>query len=147
MEEKVRKILTIEFWLPIFVSLVIIVLFESETLLPGVFGDNKIADYYVAIVMELFTICLIPLALRLFKFKKVKASLKETSFKGLLHWGTIRLLLLVIPMMVNTIFYYLFMNVAFGYMGIIGLLCLVFVYPSRTRCNTEVGKVADADNA
>ena len=37
------------------------------------------------------------------------------------------------PMMLNTWLYYQFMNVAFGYMGIIGLLSLAFVYPTRTR--------------
>lgn len=136
--EKVRKILLLEFWLPIVVCLVVIVLFENEVLIPGAYGYNKIADYYVAIAMELLTICLIPLSLRLFKFKKVKSSIKESSCQGLLHWGALRLAMLVIPMMANAVLYYLFMNVAFGYMGIIGLLCLVFVYPSRTRCNAEL---------
>lgn len=136
--ERVRKILLLEFWLPIVVSLVVIVLFENEILIPGAYADNKIADYYVAIAMELVTICLIPLSLRLFKFKKVKAAIKAGSYNGLLHWGALRLAMLVVPMVANAILYYLFMNVAFGYMGIIGLLCLVFVYPSKTRCNTEL---------
>lgn len=136
--EKARKILLFEFWLPIAACLAIVLLFENELLLPGVWGDEKVKEYYFAIAMELVTICLIPISLRLFKMKKVKASIKERSFDGLVHWGGIRLAMLVIPMTANTLFYYLFMNVAFGYMGIIGLLCLVFVYPSKTRCKSEV---------
>ena len=136
--EKVRKILLIEFWLPIIICLVLIVLVENEVLLPGAYGDDKIMDYYLAIIMELITICLIPLSLRLFKFKKIKAVLQEKSFEGLKRLASLRMCMLVVPMMLNTILYYLFMNVAFGYMGIIGLLCLVFVYPSKSRCNSEV---------
>lgn len=136
--KRTRKILLLEFWIPIAVCLIVIVLFENELLLPGVKGDNKVLDYYAAIVMELVTICLIPLALRLFKFKKVKKAMIGKSFDGLLRWGSLRLCMLVVPMMVNAVLYYTFMNVAFGYMGIIGLLCLVFVYPSKTRCQSEV---------
>ena len=39
------------------------------------------------------------------------------------------------------------MNVAFGYMGIIGLLCLVFVFPSKTRCESETANEPDDTNA
>jgi hypothetical protein len=41
-------------------------------------------------------------------------------------------------MMVNTWLYYMFMNVAFGYMAIILLLSLMFVYPSKVRCEQDV---------
>ncbi len=136
--DRARKILLIEFWLPIAICLAIVVLFENDVLLPGEFAVDKMMEYYVAIAMELVTICLIPISLRLFKFKKVKAAIKEKSFDGLIYWGTYRMDMLVVPMMLNTLFYYLFMNVAFGYMGIIGLLCMVFIYPSKTRCKSEV---------
>lgn len=136
--KRVRKILLMEFWIPIVICLVVIVLFENEVLLPGVFGNDKVHDYYAAIFMELITICLIPLSLRLFKFKKVRKMMEGKGVDDLLRWGSVRLCMLVVPMMVNAVLYYLFMNVAFGYMGIIGLLCLVFVYPSKTRCESEV---------
>lgn len=131
-----RKTLLWEFWIPVIISLIIIVLYENEILLPGVWGTDKIADYYVAIAMELITICLIPLALRMFKFKKVQASVKKDSEHNYMRWASLRIVMLTLPMMVNAWLYYQFMNVAFGYMGIIGLLCLVFIYPSKTRCNS-----------
>lgn len=136
--EKARRILLIEFWLPIAISLVMVVLFENDILLPGKYAVDKVMEYYVAIAMELATICLIPISLRLFKFKKVKSFIEEKSFGGLIYWGSYRMNMLVVPMMFNTLFYYLFMNVAFGYMGIIGLLCMVFIYPSKARCKSEV---------
>lgn len=135
---KTRKILLLEFWVPIVVCLAIIVPYENDWLMVGPLGDDKVLEYHAAIVMELVTICLIPFSLRLFKFKKVKAAFQHTEpQKALQKWGSIRMLMLTVPMMVNCFLYYQFMNVAFGYMGIIGLLCMIFVYPSQTRCKQE----------
>lgn len=132
-----RQILLIEFWAPIIICLAIIIPYENDWLLAGALEDDKIKEYYVAIAMEIITICLIPISLRLFKFKKIKAQLQSSPEKSLRKWATIRLDMLTIPMMVNCVLYYQFMNVAFGYMGIIDLLCLVFVYPSKSRCQQE----------
>ena len=37
----------------------------------------------------------------------------------------------------------MFMNVAFGYMAIILLLCLAFVWPTRQRCHDEAAAASD----
>ncbi len=129
--------LLLEFWIPVLICLCIIILYENDLLLSGSWHDNKIDEYYVAIVMELVTICLIPLSLRLFKFRSVKQDLQTSEGLMLRKWGSVRLLMLTLPMMVNCWLYYQFMNVAFGYMGIIGLLSLCFVYPSKARCSQE----------
>lgn len=135
--QKTRTSLLVEFWIPIILCLAIIIPYENDWLIAGALQGDKISEYYTAMAMELITICLIPLALRLFKFKKVKTALSADAPAALRRWGTLRLAMLTVPMMVNCVLYYQFMNVAFGYMGIIGLLCLVFVYPSKTRCETE----------
>lgn len=129
--------LLLEFWIPVLICLCIIILYENDLLLSGSWHDNKMDEYYVAIVMELVTICLIPLSLRLFKFHRVKQDLQTSEGLMLRKWGSVRLLMLTLPMMVNCWLYYQFMNVAFGYMGIIGLLSLCFVYPSKARCSQE----------
>ncbi len=132
-----RKLLLVEFWMPLFICLCIIILFENDILLSGGWTENKVQEYYVAIAMELLTIILIPLSLRLFKFGFVKRQLSSSPIHALGVWGSLRLSMLVVPMMVNCWLYYMFMNVAFGYMGIIGVLCLCFVYPSKDRCQME----------
>lgn len=137
MINNLRRILLLEFWIPVLICLCIIILYENDLLLSGSWHDNKIDEYYVAIVMELVTICLIPLSLRLFKFHRVKQDLQTSEGLMLRKWGSVRLLMLTLPMMVNCWLYYQFMNVAFGYMGIIGLLSLCFVYPSKARCSQE----------
>lgn len=120
-------------------SLLAVILYETETLLPGSLAAEGGTEFVVVSLMELLTICFIPLALRLFKFKTVHESLVATRSKGLARWGSLRLMLICLPMLVNTVMYYQFMNVAFGYMGIIGLICLVFVWPGMKRCIAETG--------
>lgn len=119
------------------VGLVIVVLFENDLLPCGIkISDDKSVEFVVATIMELLTICVIPVALKLFRFKRISKLL--TSAEALSKWGTIRLLMLCVPMIVNTVFYYMFMNVAFGYMGIIIFLCLFFVVPTKERCRSEI---------
>ena len=55
----------------------------------------------------------------------------------MLMWGMLRLLVLEVPMVVNTYLYYMFMNPTFGYLAIILLLCLPFVMPTVGRCIDE----------
>ena len=95
-------------------------------------------EFVFLTVMELAVVCLIPLALRLFKFKKIKQQIVEHGDEAHIKWGTIRLDMLLIPMMLNTLFYYLFADNSFGIMAVILFLCLFFVYPSKKRCETEV---------
>lgn len=119
------------------VGLVIVVLFENDLLPCGIMiSDDKSVEFVVATIMELLTICVIPVALKLLRFKRISKLL--TSAEALSKWGTIRLLMLCVPMIVNTVFYYMFMNVAFGYMGIIIFLCLFFVVPTKERCRSEI---------
>ncbi|HCC87139.1 MAG TPA: hypothetical protein DEQ17_02590 [Prevotella sp.] len=132
-----RKLLLVEFWIPVFICFCVIILFENDLLLSGGWLENKVQEYYVAIVMELLTIMMIPLSLRLFKFGIVRRQLLLSPIHSLVTWGTLRLCMLAVPMMVNCWLYYMFMNVAFGYMGIICVLCLCFVYPSKARCQME----------
>lgn len=132
---KTKNILISEMYACVAISLITVVLYETETLLPGALADDKNTEFLAVSLMELATICMIPLALRLFKFKRINRSLK--SRQGLKIWGSLRMMMICLPMMVNTLLYYVFMNVAFGYMGIIGLICLLFIYPSKGRCFSE----------
>lgn len=128
--------LLIAFTLPIAAIAAMVALFETDTLPCGLLADDKSADFVAAIAMELLTIAVIPLALKLFKLRPVARML--TGARPLLRLGLCRILLLALPMLANAVLYYLFMNVAFGYMGIILLLCMAFVVPTKARCYSEV---------
>ena len=96
--------------------------------------------FFLQIVMEFASIIVIPVALKLFAFKPVRRRLLETKGTALLRWGTTRIQLLCVPMLVDTLLYYQTMWAGFGYLGIILLLCLFFVYPSMGRCIDETSE-------
>ena len=122
------------------VSLLTAVLFETDLLPCGFLkGVDTSSEFVAATFMELLTLCFIPVALRLFKFQFVANSL--TSASNLLRWASIRMLMLCLPMVANTLLYYMFMLPSFGYMAIILFLSIFFVFPSMERC---VGDVAES---
>ena len=131
-----QRILTCAFTAPIVLALLLVLLFETDLLPYGTLTELKHAEFITAIIMELLTIAVIPLALKLFKLRPVAARLNSPG--QLARFGLVRILLLATPMVANTLLYYLFMNVAFGYMGIILLLCMVFITPTQERCHAEL---------
>lgn len=140
MKHTQRLLMTI-FLTAIALGLVIVTLFETDMLPCGIMtSEDKSTEFVAAFVMELLTICIIPVAMRLFRFKRIGDRL--TSAEALKVWGMTRLLMLCVPMIVNTVLYYVFMNVAFGYMGIILFLCLFFVMPTMERCLSEIKEEA-----
>ena len=133
--------LTILFWTFVALSILTVVLFETNVLEFGYYAsDNTQAEFLLTIMMEILTLAAIPVALKLFKFKKVRADLVSRKSEALRKWGILRLLLLLVPMLVNTLLYYAYGKTTFGYMAIILLLTLPFVYPSKERCESEVSE-------
>ena len=141
MEKTVRQLRTL-FFCSIAVALIIVILFETELILPGSLALNTRQCFVVATIMELLTIVIIPFALLLFKFKKINSLLtdEDQRWENLLSYGTMRILMLSVPMIVNTLCYYLFMSTAFAYLAIILFLCMFFVYPSVDKCVAETTK-------
>lgn len=139
--KRTRNILMTEMLASIIISLAIVTFYETEILSPGTLECDTNTEFLTVSIMEIMTICMIPLALRLFKFKKISTILQNTQEYGLLRLGSLRMAMLCIPLIANTLLYYIFgFNVAFGYMGIICLVCLIFIYPSMSRCETETNK-------
>lgn len=135
---RTQRVLMCVFWSYIIITLFMAIAFETETLPTGVYATLKQTEFVISFGMELLTVCLIPLALRLFKFQKVHNDLLQRQETALMKWGQCRLAMLALPLFMNVFFYYLFMNTTFGYMGIILLLCMPFVYPSMNRCRAEL---------
>ena len=124
--KRTYKVLNTIFIVSLCISAAMVLLFETDILPDGVCHTaTGAAEFVWATVMEL--------ARRL------------VSAEALLSWGSLRLLMLCVPMVLNTLLYYMYMNVAFGYMGIILFLCLFFVMPTKARCESEVAK-RDVEN-
>lgn len=136
--KQVNLTLTVLFWTLIAVTLAAVAAFETDLLEFGYLADSdQQAEFLLTTMMELLTLALIPLALRLFKFKMVHDELMARPVEALRKWGTLRLLMLEVPMLTNTLLYYAYANTAFGYMAIIIAIALAFVYPSMNRCIAE----------
>lgn len=135
--KKVSKQLTVFYFLQIALALVIIALFETDVLPVGVMAHDKQSDFVLTALMEILSLGAAFLGLRLFKFNLVHCDLVSRKAKAMWKWGMTRLILLEAPMVVNTLLYYIYMNTTFGYLGIMLLLCLPFVYPSLGRCEAE----------
>lgn len=137
--KKVHQFLQCLFWGVIGVAALIVVAFETELAEAGFAnGDSVQAEFLLTMTMELLTVGLIPLALWMFKSKKVKEDLNSGKWVALRKWAGLRLLIIGLLIVVNTLLYYVYLNASFGYMAIIALICLPFVYPSLNRCKAEV---------
>lgn len=127
------------FFIPIVMSLILVIGCELDLIEEGIFisEDSKSTEILLMTIMELITIINIPLALRLFKFKNVAEKLKGNP-DSLRTFGSMRILLLGTPLLANTTLYYLFLTSTFGYLAIILMLAMFFIYPSKSRCENEI---------
>ena len=128
-EKKLRNLLIVTVAVPLLAAIV----YECDVLPTGVFAGNAQEEFLTVTFMELLTIVMIPLALRLFKAKDVERKVEEGDTTALKKWGSLRILMITVPLLLNTMGYYLFMNTTFGYMALILLICLPFVYISPKK--------------
>ena len=135
--KEVSKQLTFLFVLMIAIALTIVLLNECGVVESGALADSKQTEFVAMTMMELASLAAAFLGLRLFKFKKIHQDLVNRKEPAMRQWGILRLLTLEVPMVVNTYLYYMYMNATFGYLAIILLLCLPFVFPSYNRCVSE----------
>lgn len=142
---RLRHILQAILWTSVVLTILIVVVYENHWLLEGGWADRSACQFVWQIVMELATIVAIPVALFLFRFKRIHRLLVEGRMKALHTWSIVRLLMLCVPIVLNAVLYYQFMAVAFGYMSIILLLSLFFVYPSKARCEQEMAELDDGE--
>ncbi len=116
----------------------IVLVYETGVLESGIMAEKKEPEFITLTMMEIMTLAAIYLALRLFKMEKIHQDLVGRKEVALRKWGLLRLELLDVPLIANTLFYEWYLNTTFGYMAIILLICQPFVYPSMDRCMAEV---------
>lgn len=112
-------------------------IYETSFSQSGTLADKKQIEFISAVGMELVALGGIPLALRLFKFKKIAEDLVNRKEHALLVWGMLRMLMLCVPVISNLTLYYLFLNPTFAYLALIHVISLMFVYPTMDRCVAE----------
>ena len=138
--KRISKNLTLIYILLTALTLAVIVVFETDMLESGLLAGENQSEFIFTFVMELVSLGAAFLGLRLFKFKAVHDDLIAHKERAMMKWGTIRLLILQVPMLADTLLYYMYMNTTFGYLAIMLLLCLPFVFPSQNRCLAETSE-------
>ena len=131
--KKTVNILRTLFIASVGIAVVVAALYELDILPSGVLADRPQDEFLCTIAMELVTIVFIPIALRLFKTKDVDRRLDEGDIKTFKTWSIVRILMITVPLLMNTLLYYIFMNTTFGYMALILLICLPFIYPAPRK--------------
>ena len=135
--KQISKILMIVYMVLVAIALGIIVLYETDTLEAGVWATEEQSKFLFTTLMELGSLAAAFFGLRLFKFDAVHRDLVTRQEPAMMKWGLIRLLILEVPMVADTLLYYIYMYTTFGYLAIILLLCLPFVFPTLSRCLAE----------
>ena len=136
--KQIRNQLMSIFWGSVSLAVLLVLCFETGLLTKGVWQENASLEVMMRMIMELSSLALAPTALRLFKFSRVHDDLHRRQEAALGGWGTCRLLMLTLPMVLNTLLYYMFMQSTYGYLAIMLLLCLPFVYPTTGRCMADI---------
>ena len=135
--KQTQKILMGQFVSIVLMVLALVVLFETDIIVSGGLNGDSQTEFLLTAVMELVTLGCAFLSLRLFRFKSIHADLVSRKAPALKKWGVARLLLIHVPIVLDTLLYYLYMKPTFGYLAIILALCLPFVWPSMNRCVAE----------
>lgn len=138
-----RRLLLTAFYSAIIIAVATSALFECDIIATGDLARYGTSEYVVATVMELLTLAVVPVALRMFKFEAVARNLQANGAEALRRWGLLRISMLGLPLVGNTLLYYIYMATPFGYMAIILLISMVFVYPSLGRCMAETEKMEE----
>lgn len=139
MKQK-QLILNLYFYLSIVIAAAVALLFETDCLPAGEWTARPMTEFVMTYVMEIAAIGFTWLSLRMFKLNRVQRFLKGDAEQGNRRYfmlALLRLSMLCLPMMLDTVFYYLFMKVTFAGLAGIHFLSLFFVMPTRARFESE----------
>lgn len=117
------------------------ILFETGVLEEGIYAGDAQMEYIFQSVCILLTICLIPLALRLFNMnlvKRIKELPLQEALKSYRIWSDVRLSLLFAPAMLSLTFYYLSLNTTGLFCACMALIASLFCVPSENRIINEL---------
>lgn len=135
--KQTRHVLVALFWGLTALSVAICAAYELEWLTETFVGEEPQTLFTLQVILELGTIICVPTALYLFKWSVIANKLKGNP-QALRTWGCVRILLLCVPLLCDTILYEQTKTPSFGYLAVIVLLCLFFIYPSMDRCRADI---------
>ncbi len=147
--KKTRNILAVLFTLICVIALGLYVGGEFMNMDMAVFSDLPDETLFIIQTASiLLSLAMVPLSLKLFNMPKIRADLLARKAEALKKWGVLRLLMLGVILIGNTLLYYMLAyEPAFGYLAIITALVMPFVVPTMKRCLAETSEQQGEDDA
>lgn len=134
------------FWL--FWAFLLLLLFETEILMPGVWAGTGMTETFFIFqtLMMIVTLCAIPVALKLMNWSWVRkqiayGEMKES--KAYLGWSAVRCGILGVSLLLNLIVYYCALEKANALCALILLFSYFFCWPSEVKIKTETNNVVE----
>ena len=142
------KFLRLFFAANILTPILVAIIFESGFVeLHSLLGSDALVTYCMQMVGIVLTIGIIPFALKMMKLSFVKRRI-QLSEQEYLRWSIIRIAILGVPLIYNTLAYYLLeFEPTCGYLALIVLVAFCFVWPSDGRMRQERELIYDQEEA
>ncbi len=121
--------------------LLLIVLYETGVMTEGGYAGDVRAEYLMQTAGILLAVGLIPLSLRLFNLSmvnRIKRLPLPEALQSYRRWSEVRIILLLVPTLVNLSFYYQTMNTSGVWCAVITLLASLFCIPTHKRLLDEL---------
>ena len=119
------------------IAALIAILYEAGLIAEGTLAGNDLRTYWMSIVGIALTIVLVPVAMRLMKFKRVNNAVVQDE-AAYYHWSIVRFALLGLPLLYNTLCYYLLgCETTCGYLALMVVVAFLFVWPSMDKMEYE----------
>ena len=108
--KRIQKILLLNYLFSLGLALLWVVLNENDVFeLVGMLHTDANSDFMLTSVMEIITICSIPIALRLFKFGTIRETVRKDNSQlhsTFLAFSLVRLDMLLVPMLVKWLLFF-----------------------------------------
>lgn len=128
------NILRVCFWLPIVFAVAMAFVGEAGIADMTAGGDDAdVREYRTLTVMELVTVVLLVAGAALMKTGFVRRDVKRRGYAALARWSLLRIAVIGVPLMINIVYYYIYVNVSFAYLTIIGAIFMAFAKPVEPK--------------
>ena len=144
MKEQVNQLLKVlrgTYMILWVLPVVLCVLYETGVFPEGIYAGDVRMEYMLQTVCILLTVCLIPFSLRLFNLnlvKRIKELPLADALKSYRRWSEVRMLLLCVPILLNTSFFYLTLNTTGIFCATMAFTASLFCVPSESRIKNEL---------
>lgn len=122
-------------------SLGLLVLYEAGVLEEGTLAHDGRICYVLQTASVILTLCLIPVALKMFSQaldKRVRLLPRPEALLSYLRWSEVRLAMLTIVVLVGLSVYYSTLSSIGGLCALVGLLSTLFCLPGETKLRNEL---------